>query len=89
MFFLATIATIWKAVKGYDARPGSVSGPHLFNTFLNDLEIVHNGLPAFFIISLDTSFGQNVDSVPQYYSVLRIVQLYYESSVVRFFHITQ
>ena len=27
---------------------GNVSGPHLFNIFLNDLEITYDGFPALF-----------------------------------------
>ena len=37
----------WKAVKK-GSKQGSVSGPHLFKIFLNDLEITYDGFPALF-----------------------------------------
>ena len=43
--FSSNYCCSWKVVnKG--TTHGSVSGPHLFNIFLNDLEIVHNGARA-------------------------------------------
>ena len=44
----------WKAVnKG--TTQGRVSGPHLFNIFLNDLEITYGGFPALFKYADDST----------------------------------
>ena len=44
----------WKAVnKG--TTQGSVSGPHLFNIFRNDLEITYDGFPALFKYADDST----------------------------------
>ena len=44
----------WKAVnKG--TTQGSVSGPHLFNIFLNDFEITYDGFPALFKYADDST----------------------------------
>ena len=44
----------WKAVKK-GSKQGSVSGPHLFKIFLNDLEITYDGFPALFKYADDST----------------------------------
>ena len=51
----------WKAVnKG--TTQGSVSGPHLFNVFLNDLNIFYNEVPALFKYADDSTIIAPVSS---------------------------
>ena len=49
----------WKSVNRGTTQ-GSVSGPYLFNIFLNDLEIFFNGCPVLFKYADDSTIVSTI-----------------------------